>query len=107
MSAKCRGTNPLAVPRFVPAALVAEPCGGIKAARSVCVIACARERLRRFAEHRARLLAVALSEAEDPPSFPHRAGPQPTLPHARDALRFGDERSRSIQFTGSRAGRRG
>src|SRR5881396_3844642 len=87
----------LAVPRLGPGGLVAEPGSSLKAARSVGLIARARERPRCFAEHRACLFAVSLSLAEDPPSFPHGAGPQPTLPHARDALRFGEERSRPIQ----------
>src|SRR5581483_1613727 len=100
------GRGRLAVPRLGPGALVAEPGSSLKAARSVGLIARARERLRCFAEHRTRLLALALSLTEDPPSFPHGAGPQATLPHARDALRFGDERARPIQLAGARAGHR-
>jgi hypothetical protein len=65
----------LAVPRLGPGALVAELGGRLEAARSVGLIARARERLRRFAEHGACLLALPLSLAEDPPSFPYRAGP--------------------------------
>src|SRR5205823_14149392 len=86
----------LTVPRLRPGALVAERGCSFEAAPGVGLIARARERLRCFAEHGACLLALALSLAEDPPRFPHRPGPQSTLPHTRNALRFGDERARPI-----------
>src|SRR5438874_12770322 len=79
----------LTVPRLRPGALVAERGCSFEAAPGVGLIARARERLRCFAEHGARLLALVLSLAEDPPSFPHGAGPQSPLPHTRNALRFG------------------
>jgi hypothetical protein len=46
----------LAVPRLGPGAVVAEPGSSLKAARIIGLIARARERLRCFAKHRARLL---------------------------------------------------
>ena len=65
----------LTVPRLRPDALVAERGCSFEAARGVGLIARPRERVRSFAEHRTCLLALALSLAEDPPSFPHRSGP--------------------------------
>src|SRR5438876_8832210 len=100
------GFHCLTVSRLVPDALVGPLGSSFKAARSIGLVARARERLRRFAEHRSCLLALALSLAQNPPSLPHRPGPQPTLPHARDALRFGDERACPIQLAGARTGRR-
>src|SRR5437764_14720730 len=96
----------LTAPRLRPDALVAARDCSFEAARGVGLVARPRERLRCFAEHRMCLAALALSLAEDPPRFPHGAGPQSTLPHTRDALRFGDERARPIQLAGARAGRR-
>src|SRR5207248_2430354 len=96
----------LTVPCLRPGALVAERGCSFEAARGVGLIAGAPERLRCFAEHRTCLLALALSLAEDPPRFPHGAGPQSTLPHTRDALRFSDERACPIQLAAAGAGRR-
>src|SRR5260221_12879496 len=86
-------------------ALVAEPGSGFEAASGFGLIARARERLRCFAEHRARLITLAFGFSEDRPSLPHRACPLATLPHARDAFRFGQERACAIQLTGSRTRR--
>src|SRR4029453_3593588 len=100
------GPAGLAVPRLVPGALLAELGSSLEAARSVGLISPAGERLGCLAEHGPRLLAITLRLTQDPASFPHRAGPQATPPHARDALRVGEERACQIQLAGSRAGRR-
>src|SRR5438132_10427806 len=71
----------LTVSRLVPDALVGALGSSFEAARSIGLVARARERLRCFAEHRPCLLALALSLTQNPPSLPHRPGPQPTLPH--------------------------
>src|SRR5437588_11698205 len=76
-----------------------------EAALGVGLITRPRERLRCLTEHRTGLLGLALGLAEDPPGLPDGAGPQPALPHTRDALRLGEERARPIQVADTRGGR--
>lgn len=76
------------VPRTQQGAFVAEPFRSLEATLRVDLTARPTECFRRLAEHGACLLVIALGLAENPPSFPHGAAPQPTLPHSRDPLGF-------------------